>query len=436
MTGLNFELVENVGYREFHGELLKDYWHLNHLSRNKFAYTLNELIVKYKIQSVAKLQTIVKYSGHLKFTKMLDCGNCARDFKIYHRKDIDFHKSEWFKDQLICDRCKREKINTEVEEKITTFRESIPLIKKYKLTPPSQELNYLEKIFLYVLITKVNISEQNLIDPQQWKCFQSLEANGLEYVLKGIIEKGYIYISNIYDNVLLQQNELKTINDNLMAYLSYDNQRELKENLSLNFYNDIFVVLPDECNKKEDFILKLFNSITSYELKIEDLKEIEEFLILKRLREVYTLIDFICRARNIPLKKNNAFEIDLIRMIRKYDLQHVWSIIFYQAKQAASELYDMEFNQRSKSRFSRDYVFPYHISSYLDYLESKNQNPKYPRNLPDNWVYSEIELFVSSSIIGHYQKWDKFTPKEIQAIWFESTKASNDDILDIYENNQ
>ncbi len=108
-----------------------------------------------------------------------------------------------------------------------------------------------------------------------------------------------------------------------MAYLSYDNQRELKEKLSLNFYNDIFVVLPVEFNKKEDFILKLFNSITSYELKIDDLKEIEEFLIFKRLREVYTFIDFICRARNILLKKNNAFEIDLIRMIRKYDLQHV-----------------------------------------------------------------------------------------------------------------
>ncbi|MFL9539991.1 hypothetical protein ACKEQL_15560 [Acinetobacter baumannii] len=436
MSRLDFELVENVGYREFHGELLKDYWNLNHLSRNKFTYTLSELIVKYKIKSAAKLQTIVKYSGHLKFTKMLDCGNCTRDFKIYHRKDINFHKSEWFKDQLICDRCKREKINTEVEEKITAFRESIPLIKKYKINPPSQELNYLEKIFLYVLITKVNITEQNLIDPQQWQCFQALEANGLEYVLKGIIDKGYIYISNFYENVLLQQNELKTLNDNLMAYLSYDNQRELKENLSLNFYNDIFIVLPDELNTKEDFILKLFNSITSYELKIDDLKEIEEFLLLKRLREVYTLIDFICRARNIPLKRNNAFEIDLIRMITKYDLQHVWSIIFYQAKQAASELYDMEFNQRSKSRFSREYVFPHYISSYLDYLESKNQNPKYPRNLPDNWVYSEIELFISSSIIGHYQKWDKFTPKEIQAIWFESTKASNDDILDIYENNQ
>ncbi|MCH4244534.1 hypothetical protein [Acinetobacter gerneri] len=436
MTGLDFELVENVGYREFHGELLKDYWNLNHLSRNKFTYTLNELIVKYKIQSVAKIQTIVKYSGHLKFTKMLDCGNCARDFKIYHRKDIDFHKSEWFKDQLICDLCKREKINTEVEEKITAFRDSIPLIEKYKVAPPIGELSYLEKIFLYVLITKTKITEDNLIDPQQWQAFQALEANGLEYLLKGIIDKGYIYISNMYDNVLIQQNELKNVNDNLFAYLSYDNQRQLKENLSLNFYNDIFLILPEKLNKKEDWVLKLFDQITAYELKIDDLKEIEEFLTLKRLGEVYALINYICRARNIPLKKNNAFEIDLIRMLRKYDLQHVWSIIFYQAKQAASELYDMEFNQHSKSRFSRDYVFPYHISSYLDYLESKNQNPKYPRKLPDNWVYSEIELFVSSSIIGHYQKWDKFTPKQIQAMWLESTKASDEDIWDIYKNNQ
>lgn len=436
MTGLDFELVENVGYREFHGELLKDYWNLNHLSRNKFTYTLNQLIVKYKIQSAAKLQTIVKYSGHLKFTKMLDCGNCARDFKIYHRKDIDFHKSEWFKDQLICDLCKREKINTKVEEKNTAFRDSIPLIEKYKVDLPIRELGYLEKIFLYVLITKIKITEDNLIDPQQWQAFQALEANGLEYLLKGIIDKGYIYISNMYDNVLIQQNELKNVHDNLFAYLSYDNQRQLKENLSLNFYNDIFLILPEKFNKKEDWVLKLFDQITAYELKIDDLKEIEEFLTLKRLGEVYALINYICRARNIPLKKNNAFEIDLIRMLRKYDLQHVWSIIFYQAKQAASELYDMEFNQHSKSRFSREYVFPHYISSYLDYLESKNQQPKYPRNLPDNWVYSEIELFISSSIIGHYQKWDKFTPQQIQAMWFESTLVSDEDILDIYENNQ
>lgn len=436
MTGLDFELVENVGYREFHGELLKDYWNLNHLSRNKFTYTLNQLIVKYKIQSAAKLQTIVKYSGHLKFTKMLDCGNCARDFKIYHRKDIDFHKSEWFKDQLICDLCKREKINTKVEEKNTAFRDSIPLIEKYKVDLPIRELSYLEKIFLYVLITKIKITEDNLIDPQQWQAFQALEANGLEYLLKGIIDKGYIYISNMYDNVLIQQNELKNVHDNLFAYLSYDNQRQLKENLSLNFYNDIFLILPEKFNKKEDWVLKLFDQITAYELKIDDLKEIEEFLTLKRLGEVYALINYICRARNIPLKKNNAFEIDLIRMLRKYDLQHVWSIIFYQAKQAASELYDMEFNQHSKSRFSREYVFPHYISSYLDYLESKNQQPKYPRNLPDNWVYSEIELFISSSIIGHYQKWDKFTPQQIQAMWFESTLVSDEDILDIYENNQ
>lgn len=436
MTGLDFELVENVGYREFHGELLKDYWNLNHLSRNKFTYTLNQLIVKYKIQSAAKLQTIVKYSGHLKFTKMLDCGNCARDFKIYHRKDIDFHKSEWFKDQLICDLCKREKINTKVEEKNTAFRDSIPLIEKYKVDLPIRELSYLEKIFLYVLITKIKITEDNLIDPQQWQAFQALEANGLEYLLKGIIDKGYIYISNMYDNVLIQQNELKNVHDNLFAYLSYDNQRQLKENLSLNFYNDIFLILPEKFNKKEDWVLKLFAQITAYELKIDDLKEIEEFLTLKRLGEVYALINYICRARNIPLKKNNAFEIDLIRMLRKYDLQHVWSIIFYQAKQAASELYDMEFNQHSKSRFSREYVFPHYISSYLDYLESKNQQPKYPRNLPDNWVYSEIELFISSSIIGHYQKWDKFTPQQIQAMWFESTLVSDEDILDIYENNQ
>ncbi len=216
---------------------------------------------------------------------------------------------------------------------------------------------------------------------------------------------------------MLLQNELRNASDTLQSYLAFDTLRELKKNLNLNFYNDIVVVLPEECSSRHDWIIKLYNEIVSSEIKLKDIKHIEEFITTKRLKEVYALIDFICRQRHIPIKKNNALELDLIRMLKKYDLQHVWSIIYYQAKLAASELYDMEFKERNRSRFSSELVFPHQISSYLNYLESKNIAPKYPRNLPDNWVYSEIELFVSAYVIGNYKRWNEFTPREILSLW-------------------
>lgn len=414
MTELQYDLIENFGYKEFNTELLKDYWAFKDYPRRKFTFSLKDLITKYQFKSESKLHNIVKNCGHLKFSSLLDCGVCTRAFKIDHRKNINFDKEDWFKEQLICDVCKRENIDSQVREQLSNFQNSIPLEQKYNLESPYQELDYLEKIFLYVLLTtKLKITDGNLIHPNNWKDFQALEANGVEYILKSIIDKGYIFISNTYDDVMLLQNELRNTSDTLQSYLAFDTLRELKKNLNLNFYNDIVVVLPKKCSSTNDWIIKLYNEIVSYEIKLKDIKQIEEFITIKRLNEVYALIDFICRQRHIPIKKNNALELDLIRMLKKYDLQHVWSIIYYQAKLAASELYDMEFRERNRTRFSSEHVFPHQISSYLNYLEAKNIAPKYPRNLPESWAYSEIEIFVSAHIIKNYETWEKYTPREI-----------------------
>lgn len=419
-----YELIENIGSKEFDGSLLRDYWSFSNNARYKFTYTLTDLILKYQIKSVSKLQNIVKYSGYLKFTKLLDCGKCKRVFKIYQRKDINFEKANWFKDQLICDVCKREAIDTEVRTQISNFQESLSLIQKYNIDPPSQELDYLEKIFLYVILTTAKISDEYSIQPQKWQEFQALEANGVEYILKGIIDKGYIFVSEM-DEVIFQQNKLKSLSDNLKTYLSFDTQRELKKNLTLDFYNHVVIVPPSHCNSKEDWIIQLYSEVVSYEIKLTDIKQIEEFIIIKRLKEVYALVDFICKTKHIPLKKNNAFEIDLVRMLKKFNLKDAWSIIFYQSKQAAAKLYDMQFNLNDKVEFAREHIFPRYISSYLSYLEENNMNPKFSRNLPPNWIYSEIESFLSSSVIKNYEKWERYTPDQILALWIESVGMEN-----------
>lgn len=106
-------------------------------------------------------------------------------------------------------------------------------------------------------------------------------------------------------------------------------------------------------------------------------------------------------------------------MISKFNLNEIYSLLSYQANKTMSRLYEVENIYNDDNKFVKEPQFNLKISSYLDYLEGKNEKPKYPRVLPEDWNYSDIELFVSANIIGNYERWDKFTPKQIYNIWLE-----------------
>ena len=79
-------------------------------------------------------------------------------------------------------------------------------------------------------------------------------------------------------------------------------------------------------------------------------------------------------------------ELDLMRMLLKYDLQHILSLFWYQSKFVGDRLRTLELSGDENARFIKDTVFAKKISTYLDYLDHKDEKPKYPRNLPGNWT--------------------------------------------------
>ena len=93
-------------------------------------------------------------------------------------------------------------------------------------------------------------------------------------------------------------------------------------------------------------------------------------------------------------------ELDLMRMLLKNDLQHILILFWYQSKFVGDRLRTLELSGDENARFIKDTVFAKKISTYLDYLDHKDEKPKYPRNLPGNWTYSEIELFVSAQLLA------------------------------------
>lgn len=88
-----------------------------------------------------------------------------------------------------------------------------------------------------------------------------------------------------------------------------------------------------------------------------------------------------------------------MRMLLKYDLQHILSLFWYQSKFVGDRLRTLELSGDENARFIKDTAFAKKISTYLDYLDHKDENLSI-RGIFLNWTYSEIELFVSAQLLA------------------------------------
>lgn len=423
---LPYEMVALSKNEDFNLELFYDYWKFSDFEEQQFTYKLKELMVKYELKSINAVQKVAKKTGYLAFKKKLECGTCEKIFKIDQRKDIDFDKKYWFQEQLICNKCRLKVVESQIRKYMEYFETLLPEVKNVEISYPTEELVYLEKIFVYCLLCKVNLNSDNIINKLDWDSFKSVEANGVEFVLYALIKKGYILKSQSNDDLLEKQNQLRQIAWKYEQHLDKEFKEKINTYLRLNFDSEIKLVCPEKYKTTDDWIETLYEEIIASKLSIKDCKDLEKFIINKRLKEVYGLLDYVSSYKKIPVKKNNALELDLIRMLKKFDLQHILSLLYYQGKMTASRLYDLEHSDDANAKFQKDYVFGNKISSYLDYLDKVNEKPKFSRSLPENWTFSEIEMFVIKHIIGNYEKWDKFTPDEILALWVESVGMQNE----------
>ena len=422
-----FKILAKNDCEEIEKSILSDYWNFSDVSNRKFTYTAKEILIKYNIKSSDKLNKIVKKTGYLVCEKLLDCGKCSKDFKILLRSNISFDR--WFKTDktLTCIDCKNDLIKNEIIELLDSFKKIYNEVEEIEIKEPTHSLSYLENIFLYVLLTSDQNKYSIVIKQSVWNSFKEVEANGIEHIVKGIIDKGYIYKTKEYLSGIKAQNKLRSFNLFHNSLIEKTSKDKVENYLRANFDSQILFNMPKEYKNIEDWIENLFIKIQNYVLDLSDLKQLEKFVLNKRLKEVYALVGLICEKRNIPIKKNNAFEHNLVRMIKKYDLQHIYNLLLYQANMTASKLYDLSNSSESNSNFIKETIYANKIASYLDKLERDNEKPKYPQILPENWTYSGVELFVSAHIIGNYEKWEKFTINEILALWSDSVEINMND---------
>lgn len=173
-------------------------------------------------------------------------------------------------------------------------------------------------------------------------------------------------------------------------------------------------------------MVEIYSSIINANITISDVKEIEEFILNQRFFDIYRLVSLVCEKNSIPWKKDNAFDYEVFRMAEKYNLEVIFNILNYCAKNATSQLYKMEKLSDSKFVFKKNYVFRYEIASRIDKLDKNENIELYSQSIPYGWVDSEEELFINAYIFESDKKWSKYTPKEILNIFLRKKNFNSD----------
>ncbi|MEQ1247896.1 hypothetical protein ABLT93_11950 [Acinetobacter soli] len=198
-------------------------------------------------------------------------------------------------------------------------------------------------------------------------------------------------------------------------------KEELKSYLKLNFNYHCHIIVPNGFDSIESWMSNVYSEIFKTKLTVDDVREVESFIINKRFNEVYKLISLVCEENLIPFLKDNAFDFDFLRMARNYNLEVIFNLLIYCAKITTSKLYLINELKDYKSLNEKKNIYRKYVSFSLEKLLKNNYPVLYTKNLPNNWVFSEEELFVNTFIIEGGQSWSKYTPKEILNMWLDKT---------------
>ncbi|WP_340600944.1 hypothetical protein [Acinetobacter sp. HZNU-JH01] len=414
---LKFDIIsEEVGV----SELLQDYWQFG--EKKKFALTAKEVFTKHNIQSPTMLTKEVGKIGFLQVSRLKDCGKCY-DIRNFHvRTDFNYYIDRISSFDKICTECANKKYIKYALDTLEYYKNNFSLSEP-NLTQ-KKELNYLEKIHLYLLIEN-NI--KYFRPGGRWYFSNVLSGYSCHASLEALIEKGFIFNRDSNMDFINRKNNLGTIYRSNKNIFDSSLSEEIFNFLQVNFEYHTEILIPTRFENINDWFIELFSDIQSHKLKLEDIKNIEKFLFNMRVSEIYKLAEFVCNENKIPLLKNNALEFEFLRIVDKYNLEQIYNIFNYQATYTTSTLYKISVSEHDSLKFNKNKLFTKNIGYFISRMEHKSPDQHYSKPLPLSWEQSEFEQFVSAHIIGNAEKWEKLTPKQILSSWLNAVEYDVDD---------
>ncbi|MGR6842479.1 hypothetical protein [Acinetobacter baumannii] len=395
---------------DLHGnnlQIIKDYWLQTYTTAGdlKFANTAKTITEQYNFTNAKELTNFVELHSCLELVDTnFECKKCRSRVGFRNRRMY----KEFFKKGYLCVNCELKKNNKKAKDFIDGYKNILQKKAFFEL-----DFSYLEMIYIFLLLSLDTIGEERFINKKVWNSFYEEERGDANIVIQSLFDKRAI---------IDKHKDLKNLQEQISLFL-----RENSFNLSNEQYDSLVRIL--QVRVKEGVYLAIDEDVSNHELKIfigdlittlkldmVNVKQIENFVKNIRLQETYYLIKEIYLKFPIPFKKNLNLETNLVQLSDYFDLEHSYSLLFYQAKLLAGDLF-IEKIKNELDYEKHENKYSNKIASYVKYLVDSQKKPNYPKKLPDNWQFSQIEQFVSLSFFDNQHNWAGMSTKEIISTW-------------------
>lgn len=402
-----------------HGEdlqIVKDYWLQTYTTAGdlKFANTAKIITEQYRFTNAKELSDFVELHSCLELVDTnFECRKCHSSVSFKNRSVY----KEFFKKGYLCTNCELKKNNKKAKDFIDDYK-NILQEKAFS----EFDFSYLEMIYIFLFLSLDTIGEERFINKKVWDSFYEEERGGANIVLQSLFDKRAIIdkhkdLNNLKEQISLFLQE----NSSTLSNEQYD---LLVRILQVRVQNGIYLAIDEDVSNYE---LKIFvgGFIDMFKLDMVDIQQIENFVKNIRLQEIYYLIPEVFSKYPIPYEKNLNLETNLIQLSEYFDLEHSYSLLFYQAKLLAGDLFiekikDEIDHEKHKNKYSNK------IASYIKYLVDSKKKPNYPKKLPDNWQFSQIEQFISLSFFDNQHNWAGMNTKEIISTWLSKVSIKSE----------
>lgn len=316
-----------------HGEdlqIIKDYWLQTYTTAGdlKFANTAKTITEQYRFTNAKELSDFVELHSCLELVDTnFECRKC-------HSRVIFKNRSmykEFFKKGYLCVNCELKKNNKKAKDFIDDY-ENILQEKAFS----EFDFSYLEMIYIFLFLSLDTMGEERFINKKVWDSFYEEERGGANIVIQSLFDKRVIIdkykdLNNLKEEISLFLRE----NSSTLSNEQYDS---LVRILQIKVQNGIYLAIDEDVSNYE---LKIFvgGFIDMFKLDMVDIQQIENFVKNIRLQEIYYLIPEVFSKFPVPYEKNLNLETNLIQLSEYFDLEHSYSLLFYQAKLLAGDLF-------------------------------------------------------------------------------------------------
>lgn len=396
--------------------LLHDYWDFIDFDSREYRFTKEELRRKYNISRLKDIDELACGLGFVKINKIMECQTCARELFIFNRNEMLLY-SEGGDDQKRCVHSCVKCFGYTYAQNANIFMLLLELlISKRKLeiaNTKRENLSHIEKLLFIVFLQDRRIDHSD-IKEHDLNAFINSESNESRSVFNALIKKGYIDVYNYAGDIKVIANILANILVDSKGRLHSDELRNRIENAISNSTR-ICAVLPCEYETYNDYSAVLCNDLLTANVDAFDVKQIDNYVRCKRLLEIKSIFEKICKDNEIPFRDDNALRITLEKMVDRFNLNECNNILNYRSVYVVHSMHRAKINRIERYRIQ--HYFRNNLTNYMQYFD-KNENAKrYEKPLDIDWVIPQIEAFVSLNIIKENIFWADFTAQEITAKW-------------------